>query len=588
MRARPTAPPSQCHSLKLCTHRRSGNHEEEARANAQDKGNNGGGEAPRKPRDVRWYQMQSEEDHATNIPMLTIGYEDIYDSKKETVLAIRVWLFVFDKAHSTSDLVRRLMQENLQEAAHSGSAHCQNSLRKTSAVQHAKQTRGLLGTSLAEAQLELVAGMCYRHVINVTEYKNLLAHYGGKTGDKPGRPPLDLTPDPAKPNKFPRGLLNSPFLPAEELGCTHPLAVEWAFNAKRPEALCAGLVHLDGTPMDVHPDQLAVTSYFSISAPANPDDTHKFTVPDWVGSDAGGDGKGCFFFQTDPHKLNIFDMVLPHSIAGAVKPGPALMKLFKERFQPTSELAESSPEMLNLFNNKMTGRDQWIMDQVASLTDTIVAYDTFDCTAEDRQRAVDAARAAKQGIASYGQMDGEDHVVEPRQVLKEHAFSSNNVHDLLISPWASEQRAGFAAQEQAIRLADKMKHAQTPISDAVFASLRAKKATFEERHQDVMKEMIMLHLTKMERSFNSRMDKESIPAGYRAVWDGLQRELDTMPDRTANVAFGGMGADTSGQYGMQLSDSDRSVFAHMQNWMGSFFEDVRCSTTLPWRDLLAC
>ena len=579
---------SRCLPLKffaLSLSCRSGNHEEEARAAAQEQEQPEGEQ--RRPRDVRWYQMQSEEDHSMNIPMVVIGYEDLYDSTKETVLAIRVWLFVFDKTHSTTDLSRKLMAESAQEAAHSGAAHCQNSLRKTTAVLHAKQSRGLLGTSLATAHLELVAGMCYRHIPNVSVYKDLLSHYGGKTGDKPGRQPLDMTPDPDNPNKFPRGMLNAPMLPAEELGCTHPLALEWVFNAKRPEALCAGLVHLDGTPMDIHPDQMAVTSYFDISAPANGDDSHVFTVPGWVGSDQGPDGKGCFFLQTDPYKLNIFDMVLPHSIAGSIKAGPELMRLFKERFAPTSNLAESSPEMLNLFNNKMTGRDQWIQDQVASMTDTIVGYDTFDCTADERQSAVDAQKAAKRGIAHYGQMDGEDHVVEPRQVLKEHAFATNNVHDKLVSLWASERRFFFASEENRIRLANNLEHAKTPISDPVFADLLAQKAAFEERHQRVMKEMVLLHLSKMERSFNSRMDKESIPAGYRAVWDGLQKELDDMPDRTANIAFGGMGVDKTGKCGMQMCDSDRTVFGHLQNWLGSFFEDD-CFSTCPSLPFFLC
>ena len=451
----------------------SGNHEEEARAAAQE-GQQGDSSPPRKTREVRWYMAQSEQDPSLNIPLLVIGYEDLYDSRKETVLAIRVWLFIFDKSHSTSDLVRKLMVESNQETNHSGSAHCQNGLRKTTVVQNAKQTRSLLGTSLATAHLELVAGMCYRHVIDLSTYKNLLPHYGGQTGNKPGRPALDLTNDRANPNKIPKGLLNHPLLPAEELGCTHPLCIEWVFNAKRPEALCAGLVHLDGTLMDVHPDQIAVTSYFSISAPSNPDDTHVFSVPDWVGSDAGGDGKGCFFFQTDPTKVNIFDMVLPHSIAGAIKPGPELMKLFKERFAADSELAESSPEMLNLFNNAMTGQDQWVHDQVAALADTIVAYDTFDCSADQRQEAVDAQKAAKRGIGYYGQKDNQEHIIEPRQVLKEHAYTTNRVHAELVGKWASEQQAALATEESTIRLANKREHATTPITHQTFDKIRAK------------------------------------------------------------------------------------------------------------------
>ena len=59
------------------------------------------------------------------------------------------------------------------------------------------------------------------------------------------------------------------------------------------------------------------------------------------------------------------------------------------------------------------------------------------------------------------------------------------------------------------------------------------------------------------------------------MYDGLQKELDDMPDRTANVAFGGMGVDKGGKCGIQLCDSDRTVFGHLQNWLGAIFEDVR-------------
>ena len=122
------------------------------------------------------------EDHSRNIPMIVIGYEDLYDSKKETVLAIRIWHFVFDKTHSTSDLARKLMNEAPRRlgtrARRTARTRC-----ATKAVQHAKQTRALLGSSLANAHLELASGMCYRHITNVSIYKDLLS-YGGKTGDK--------------------------------------------------------------------------------------------------------------------------------------------------------------------------------------------------------------------------------------------------------------------------------------------------------------------------------------------------------------------------------------------------------------------
>ena len=82
--------------------------------------------------------MPSFDDRAQNIPMVTVGYEDIYNEKKDMVVAIRIWHFVFDKSHSTSDLARKLMNENADESDHSGAAHCPNNMRRTSVVTAAK------------------------------------------------------------------------------------------------------------------------------------------------------------------------------------------------------------------------------------------------------------------------------------------------------------------------------------------------------------------------------------------------------------------------------------------------------------------
>jgi hypothetical protein len=555
----------------------SGNHEEVARAEANasdDQDGQRGGEAKKLKR-VTWHMMPSADDRSQNIPMVVVGYEDIYNKDLNTVVAIRVWHLVFDEKHSTSDLARKLMNENADESDHSGAAHCPNNMRKTTVVTAAKATRSLVGTSLESAQLELAAGMCYRHIINLSVYKNLLPHYAGQTDSSPGLPPVDL-------RHLPPGVLNAPLLPNEHLGCTHPLSIEWVFNAKRTDALKAGLVHIDGTPMSVNPDQIAVRSYFDVSTPLQVGDSHLFRVPDWVGSEANG-GKGCFFFQTDPFQQNVFDMVLPHSIAGTVKPGPNLLTLYKAIFlkeEKEKRLSLDSPELLNRFHNTMTGRDQWMQAQINSMADSIVAYDTFECTAEQRMEAKTAKKAAARGIAHYGQMDGESHVIEPRQCLKEHAWQTGNIHSKLLAPWVATQRRKFTLSEDTLRDADGGKHAHTPIEDGHFKALLTEKEEFEATYKNCMKELVCLHLAKMERSFTSKIDKESIPAGYRAVWDGLHQELRDMPLGTANVAFA---------EDMQLPDSDRTVFGHMTNWLGTFFEDGaprHCLVT--WARCLRC
>lgn len=525
----------------------SGSHEEIARAeaNAGDTQDGQRGGDAKKVNRVFWLMMPSPDDPSENIPMVNIGYEDIYNSARDAVVAIRIWHFVNDAAHSTSDLARKLMNESADESDHSGAAHCPNSMRRATVVAAAKASRSLVGASLDSAQLELAAGMCYRHIVNLQVYLNMMPHYAGKTDKSPGLPPIDA-------EQLPPGVLNLPLLPTEKLGCTHPLAIEWVFNAKRAEGLGAGLVHLDGSHMDVHKDQITVSSYFDVSTPMLSTDTHRFRVPGWVGSNADG-GKGCFFFQTDPFQRNVFDMVLPHSIAGAVRPGPKLLALYKECFGKKNEdLPPDSPELLNRFNNTMTGRDQWMQTQITSMADSIVAFDTYECTPEQRMEAKSAKKAAARGIAHYGQMDGESHVIEPRQCLKEHAWQTGNIHSKLLAPWAAKQQAMFAANDL----------------------LKKEKAEFKNRFRECMKELVLFHLAKMERSFTSKIDKESIPAGYRAVWDGLQEELRSMPEGTANIAFA---------EDMQMIDSDRTVFGYMTNWLGTFFEDDCFVDGRDWR-----
>ena len=135
--------------------------------------------------------------------------------------------------------------------------------RRPSLVTSSQQSRALLGSSLETAELELVAGMCYRHITDLNEYKNLLSAYAGQTDKSPG-----LHPVPGAEEYLPQGLFNSKFEEDEGgLGCIHPISLEWVFNAKRPEALRAGLTHIaDGEEMDVDPSQIDPASYFDLSA----------------------------------------------------------------------------------------------------------------------------------------------------------------------------------------------------------------------------------------------------------------------------------------------------------------------------------
>ena len=99
----------------------------------------------------------------------------------------------------------------------------------------------------------------------------------------------------------------------------------------------------------------------------------------------------------------------------------------------------------------MTGRDQWMQQQINAMKDSIINYDTIDTTPEQRMDVKSAKKAAMRGIRELRADGRRDHVIEPRQVLKEHAYTSSNVHAKLIAPWAAEKRSDFIEQEDKLR-----------------------------------------------------------------------------------------------------------------------------------------
>lgn len=548
----------------------SGAHEEISRQKDQEEPHEGGEEgqekkkAPKSTDCVKWYQMQSPTDKTMNVPMLLVGVEDLYNDDRTAVLAIRIWHFVFDHSHSTSELVNKLMNESSEESRHSGSAHCQNAKRKVSVVTSAKATQTLLGSSLATVRLEDAAGMCYRHVTNLSDFRKLLRHYGGKTFKSNGRQAVDLEFDQHDMHKIPKNLMSKPYIADKHLGCTHALCFEWVFNAKRADALCAGLVDLEGEPLSVHPDQLEVESYFE--SPEAGEGAHSFRIPEWM-RNANMHGNSGFSVQSDPYKLNIFDMSFPNPVAGVVRPGTTLLDLFlREKIPEHARPNINSPQASNMLQNFVTNRDSYVQEQVAALTNSIVSFDSFNCSPEQRSDARLCSMASA-GLASYGQKHEGDLVIEPRRVLKEHAYASNQLYTNLLSPYFQKRSEELVKAENDERKlhpdGDTM-----PADDPRLEEVADQNILCHELKRILMKELVEWHLAKMKRSFTSKLDREAIPIGYRHVWDGLQAELQGMKSK-----FGVATANIAQAFNYNVKSSDRTVFGEVEGWLWTFMEE---------------
>tara|TARA_X000001036_G_scaffold48235_1_gene38531 strand:+ start:1093 stop:2736 length:1644 start_codon:yes stop_codon:yes gene_type:complete len=525
---------------------RSGEHEEKKRAEGAAQNGDGSkrNSEPDVPKRVFRYMYVDGNDVNNSFPMFVIALERIYKQDRKTVCAIRVWHHIFDESHSTSGLMRRLMDESQDQLEQQGIAHAPNALRRGNIVNDGKKARALAdGFRASEARLEMFAGTQYLRIVTESQWANILNSVCGQTDRSSGRHFVHNFE-----KIVPKGAYNFRIAYDKKFGSVHPAAPEWLCNAKRAQALSAGLVHLDGSPMNEDHSQVDPNSYWRQDG--------YFKVPQWV-ADCNS-----YHLMTDPSIRNVFDAALPYPVKSADKPGPWLMDLFRKLFAQNAD--PESSELLDAFNNLMTGEDQTTIRLRRNVAESIATFDTIDMADEDRQ----ALRSAcSNGIRSYGMSDEDGDVVEPVQTLKDIAYETSTIHSQVVAPWVHKERQEIS--EEFEKLNDKS-------PEGAYEALQTRKVSFMKKHNYVMKDLAELHLARMNTAFNSKAERKTIPKGYRAVYDGLMKELESTTNKSANLAH---------LFDLQMMDSDRSVFAHVSDWINTFFESDCFSTILglePW------
>ena len=501
-------------------------------------------------------------DPVTNmeLPMFAVAYEELYDATRSRIVAVRVWKHVFNGTHSDSKLLEKLMLENQTRHHAAGAAHTANTHRSTRLVVEHERAAKLVGNaSPAEVALEYHAGNQFMRICNLYEYAHALPSYGGRSDKNAGRLPLD-------PADVPDGAFNATLREANNgEGGVSPLSPEYVFNAKRPAALSAGLVDFQGNTIEVCSEQLEPATYFELGEGGN----HDFEPPEWLRSQCG------YWLQTNPYVLHPFDMPLPRSHSSGEKPGPHLLALFAQDVLHDPG-AVAKPTIIDRFRGMMKEEDQATAKLLQETADAIFSFDTTTCTEEQRKSYMIAKNLAKAGMTAS--LEGKSTVLRQRKVLDELAEQTHRVHSKLIAPFIHRKRMQNANDRAAAQ------HANTvePLKDRL-DTLDAQRGVFEHEHAMLMEELFNLHADRVTRAFNSRVDKESIPQGYRKCWDGLQAELGRMRNRSANVAqWLGDGRET-GVSGVQMTDSQRTPFGNIINWLGRWWEDECFIDGRDWR-----
>ena len=497
------------------------------------------------------YAFMLPRDNNVTAPMFVIAYQELYNTELTEVTAIRVWKLVFDNAHSDSELWRKLMEENNITYHNGGCAHHQNVTRRKNLVTEHKQHRIVSGGLHGRYNLESFCATQYVRCVNETQQIEMLKSYGGKSMHDDGLPCVDY-------EAMPRGVTNLRIDSSSDgKGGTHPLSPEYTFNARRQMALQAGLIDFSGKRIDVHQDYIDPSKYFS--------DRGDFPVPA-VDLKSGG-----FFFCTDTSVTNIFDTSLPRSIYGNVCAGKHLLELYRDQNPDDPMLSGGSKATLSdCFTQMMTAKDREQLAMERQMAETVIAYDSIDTTEFDRK-----------GLAHYGQMDPKTnaYIIEPRQIMKEIQQQTLRVTEILVEPWKLKR------EEIACQLNDEIRKSQGPDSDLMhcdyfderLADLHKVEEETQERYCNVQKDLMHLHIQRIEAAFMSKMERTTIPPGYNAMFDGLKAELEKSTNHSACCAF---------TYNNSIVADDISVFAQLHMWIGQFFEQDCFSTLFKIRTTL--
>jgi hypothetical protein len=527
----------------------------------------------KKPTRVDGYTYFPDGDAGTVAPQVSVGYEEL-SSPSGDVLAVRVWLLIFDEEHATSSLVAKVIRE--VRVVHQNSK--MNSVSANARKETLKTEQRNMRSAVMGYNMEDHSSTQFVRIYDDAELLGIIRSYSAASTDNIGRPTISAHDEALVPlgtNLVPiDGGRNAQ---ADGLGSTHPLSIEWQFNAKRPEGLAAGLVACDNSLMDICGAQLDPSNYFDVH--------HNLTLP----------FAACgFWLQSNPTMCNIFDMVLPQALQGAIVPGPTLLGAFREIHRPTMQANDRL--LVDCFRNLVTNTDMHQARIVAAMRQVVVAPDSINVSVEERERIKHVDELLKRGPRFYGQTSESSDVIEPRNILKEVAHDQSSVDRLVVEPWIEAREKALA--ELDLRVAalkrdrnEKLvegRRVQLPSADLdAFAAMydakigRAQSNIRAKRHDlailknQIRQELFEYGAARIKRAFLTKSEYDLMPRGYQAIWDGLHAELSEMPNKSACMA--------SVDKGMQLVHSDRSVFGHLLNWLGDFWENTAQIDGRDWR-----
>lgn len=524
-------------------------------------------------------------------PMFELCYEDLYEEQmKLDVVAVRIWLFVFDDKFSLSELVGRVMDNNRKKGMMNVANGCEPGTRDRQLVgEMTRRQQSGYGPQQIANDFERHVPSQFESITTMATYQTALGEYSGMSTTLEGRGVVDDLEAWCKAAGKTKIVKSKGVLGGESA-----MAPEFLFNAKRAQALQAGLVDFSGE-IRVCREQLDPDSYFDAEG--------FFRLPTHLDDESRVE-REFFWVMGHSNVRSPFDMRLPHPLCGSVAPGEDLLNLtiavldrkadfdkpigdeleqddaiyFHEQCgtQPMQQepqeqdgeydaaAAESRVRELNRFRSFVTDSDVMQRQSAELMRLELLPVDSM-C------RDV----GSMNNVESFEKGGGDnEYVVRVTNECDLVCKQSNRLHEGVFIVYKNGREAMLRRRER--QLLDQQDALQAAVGTLPRGGLEEQTKELE-RHVKVYRlrvyehrmtccrlkeELAKYHLRMLWTAFTSSVRRRTIPAGHVAAFNGLVEGLRHHGD-SACMAFH--------KQGMQLTACDRTVWGHLQQWLGEIF-----------------
>ena len=481
----------------------SGKHEEKMRDQANAEADDGSGKKKDAPlRRVGRYTYAPQENESDSYQMWQMALEEIFNHDQSEVIALRIWLLVYDETHSTSALMRKVMDEvkKLHDSQRAG-AEAPTARSKAHSSETARRDKSNMGFETVGQDLEATAGMQYTRVQTMKNLYTMYDLHSGKTSTASGRPRYQHL-HAAIDTPEGRRRMDGDF----KTGCggKHPLGPENMFNAKLREGLEYGLADMDGNHTDECSTQTDPQTYF--------DGNGFLQVPNLE--------RPCFWVCTCPDLLTPFDMPLSRPLQGTVIPGENLLKCFAEKeLRDKNGKAGVATSRVNwsdlVIDQGMTTRLRSLAtkrDELQRKNDMLLAN---NLRTYDLMTAATSAAMGNSDISYNAEATGDEanYTIKTISMTTRVSREMDRIYEQVVAPWKA-QRDKELTVVHAKLVAEGLDPDDTPDHERVKAYFR-QRAVFSRRHCEIKKDLVQYLMRLMKTCFLSAKDAATVPAGYK-------------------------------------------------------------------------